>query len=369
MRYHCRHASERGQPLSRSGLTLKAGDRLREAVEGSGENGSVRVNPPSPKLDLARQVAGGCHLAHGFGDGEKRPRHRPCHAVTEHDRKKDAEERREQQPFSERGEKRKTFLPGTQERRDGQIGNQPSHTREGLGAGGVVVAQKLRGLLETAAKVGFGFGRDPHGDEVLPDRDRKHCDESAGEKNAVLERRKRFYQSSLHDEVQGHRPTGADRNGPRPANLAVRPHDHIVLPKRHPVDPVPPLYVGGSVVPMREDENESTHVRVDLAENAHDTGPVEAQRLGTAFGVAPKVEALRLREREHVVVDGVAIRKLHRRANGDGERVRDESLFALMFIYLREETTDRIARVAFVDAEPIARYPAVEDMKEALIWH
>ncbi len=44
--------------------------------------------------------------------------------------------------------------------------------------------------------------------------------------------------------------------------------------------------------------------------------------------------------------------------------------FPVGFIYLREETTDRIARVSFVDAEPIAgRYPAVEDMKEALIWH
>ena len=49
--------------------------------------------------------------------------------------------------------------------------------------------------------------------------------------------------------------------------------------------------------------------------------------------------------------------------------------FPVGFIYLREETTDRIARVAFVDAEPIAgRYlagdeAAIEDMKEALIWH
>ncbi len=49
--------------------------------------------------------------------------------------------------------------------------------------------------------------------------------------------------------------------------------------------------------------------------------------------------------------------------------------FPVGFIYLREETTDRVARVAFVDAEPIAgRYlagddDAVADMNEALIWH
>lgn len=49
--------------------------------------------------------------------------------------------------------------------------------------------------------------------------------------------------------------------------------------------------------------------------------------------------------------------------------------FPVVYIYLREETTDRVARVAFRDAEPLAgRYlagdkEAVEDMKDTLIWH
>lgn len=49
--------------------------------------------------------------------------------------------------------------------------------------------------------------------------------------------------------------------------------------------------------------------------------------------------------------------------------------FAVVNIYLREETTDRVVRVAFRDAEPIAsRYlagdeNAVADMKKILIWH
>ncbi len=49
--------------------------------------------------------------------------------------------------------------------------------------------------------------------------------------------------------------------------------------------------------------------------------------------------------------------------------------FPVIYIYLREETTDRVARVAFRDAEPIAgRYlagdeDAVDDMRAALIWH
>jgi hypothetical protein len=49
--------------------------------------------------------------------------------------------------------------------------------------------------------------------------------------------------------------------------------------------------------------------------------------------------------------------------------------FPVVYIYLRHEPTDRIARVAFKDAEPIAgRYRAgdsraVREMNDALIWH
>ena len=49
--------------------------------------------------------------------------------------------------------------------------------------------------------------------------------------------------------------------------------------------------------------------------------------------------------------------------------------FPVIYIFLREETTDRVARIAFRDAEPIAgRYlagdkNAVKEMKDALIWH
>lgn len=49
--------------------------------------------------------------------------------------------------------------------------------------------------------------------------------------------------------------------------------------------------------------------------------------------------------------------------------------FPVVNIYLREETSDRVGRVAFADAEPIAaRYragdeDAVDDMNDILIWH
>lgn len=49
--------------------------------------------------------------------------------------------------------------------------------------------------------------------------------------------------------------------------------------------------------------------------------------------------------------------------------------FPVATIFVREETSDRVGRVSFRDAEPIAaRYAAgdedaIEDMKDALIWH
>lgn len=49
--------------------------------------------------------------------------------------------------------------------------------------------------------------------------------------------------------------------------------------------------------------------------------------------------------------------------------------FPVVYIYVQEETTDRVGRVAFADAEPIAgRYlagdkNAVREMNQALIWH
>ncbi len=50
--------------------------------------------------------------------------------------------------------------------------------------------------------------------------------------------------------------------------------------------------------------------------------------------------------------------------------------FDVVYIYLRHEATDRVGRIAFKDAEPLAamyvagdREQAIERMKGAIIWH
>ncbi len=50
--------------------------------------------------------------------------------------------------------------------------------------------------------------------------------------------------------------------------------------------------------------------------------------------------------------------------------------FDVVYIYVRHEATDRVGRIAFKDAEPLAamyvageREQATERMKSALIWH
>jgi hypothetical protein len=50
--------------------------------------------------------------------------------------------------------------------------------------------------------------------------------------------------------------------------------------------------------------------------------------------------------------------------------------FDAVYIYLRHEPTDRVGRIAFRDAEPLAamyvagdREGAISRMKEAIIWH
>ena len=50
--------------------------------------------------------------------------------------------------------------------------------------------------------------------------------------------------------------------------------------------------------------------------------------------------------------------------------------FDVVYIYLRHEATDRVGRIAFKDAEPLAamyvagdREGAVDRMKSAIIWH
>ena len=94
-------------------------------------------------------------------------------------------------------------------------------------------------------------------------------------------------------------------------------------------------------VAVREDEDERAHVRVDVAEHPHHAGPIEADRLGAPDGIAAEVEAPRRREREHVVVDAVAVREVDDGAGADGEHVGHERLVALVHPLARPRPVPR----------------------------
>src|SRR5215471_19239806 len=81
---------------------------------------------------------------------------------------------------------------------------------------------------------------------------------------------------------------------------------------------------------MAEHEDEGVHVRVDVAEHPHDAGPVEPYGLGVPRRVTTEVELSGLREREHVVVDPIAVWEIDDRAGRDRQHVRDEPLAALV---------------------------------------
>ena len=128
---------------------------------------------------------------------------------------------------------------------------------------------------------------------------------------------------------------GADRLVPR--------HDGVG-PGRHAVEPVAAVVVGDREVMVREDEDECTHVRVDVAEDPDDAGVIEPDRLRAAGGVAPEVERGRLRVREHVVVGLIVVGEVDRRAGHDREDVRHERLVRLVHPRALDPFVERRAR-------------------------
>ena len=79
------------------------GDRLGQRVEGRRQQARVLVVPgAAPHRDLAREVAGGRHVAHRAGDRRQRPRHGAGDGVAQ-DRR---EEQRDDQRAGEAGAQR-----------------------------------------------------------------------------------------------------------------------------------------------------------------------------------------------------------------------------------------------------------------------
>ena len=106
-------------------------------------------------------------------------------------------------------------------------------------------------------------------------------------------------------------------------------HDGVGA-RRDVVEAIAALGVGHREERMAEHQDERAHVRMDLAEDPHDSRPIEPDRLGPAGGIAAEIERRRLREREHVVVDAIAVRKIDDRAGRDRQHVRRERLVALI---------------------------------------
>ena len=61
-----------------------------------------------------------------------------------------------------------------------------------------------------------------------------------------------------------------------------------------------------------------------------DSGFGKAYGPGVVLRIVAQIEGFRLRERKHVVVEGIAVREVDNRAGRDREQVRDERLVALI---------------------------------------
>ncbi len=99
---------------------------------------------------------------------------------------------------------------------------------------------------------------------------------------------------------------------------------------RHVVDPVAAVGVGDGEEAVREHQDERAHVRMDVAEDAHDARPLEADGLRSARRVAPEIEAAHVGQREHVVIGAIVVREVDDRADGDRQHARHEALVALI---------------------------------------
>ena len=71
-------------------------------------------------------------------------------------------------------------------------------------------------------------------------------------------------------------------DAPRLERRRFVPRDDGVGARRHVLEPVRPSGVGDGEVAVREHEDERAHVRMDVAEHAHDARAIEAHRLRAA---------------------------------------------------------------------------------------
>ena len=141
------------------------------------------------------------------------------------------------------------------------------------------------------------------------------------------------------------------------------PGRHGIAADRNVVDAIAPLGVGRGVERVAEHQHEGAHVRVNLAEHPHDARAIEPYGLRLAARVAAQVELPCLRQREHVVVGAVVVRKVDERPGVDGEDVRQERFVAL--VHPRPSGVSRLERRRRCGLQVDDRTPGVRRLARA----
>jgi hypothetical protein len=121
-----------------------------------------------------------------------------------------------------------------------------------------------------------------------------------------------------------------DRHLARGRTPDLVPDRERVRAARHPRNRVAAVVVGDGEERMAEDEDVRAHVRVDVARDGHDAGPIEPHRARAAGTIPAEVERPGWRERKRVVEGRIAVREIDGRADGDRENARDELLAPLI---------------------------------------
>lgn len=124
------------------------------------------------------------------------------------------------------------------------------------------------------------------------------------------------------------RARAARRSGRRRARVRGTPRSRP--PRRHALDAEASLRVAHGERVVLEHHHVGDHARVDVAVDGHQPGPLErdaARRVAAA--ILAEVERVQRRDREHVVVDAVAVRERDRLPGHDREDARPETLALL----------------------------------------
>ncbi len=136
VRDHGGEPPQGAEPVAQGPLPLESRDGVGEAVERPGEETRVLVVPAAGKVDLAREVAGGRHFAHGTGNDGEGPGHAPGHDVAEEHGHRHPRGRGQEQGRAERAQEAQALAAGAQHQDLGRV----FPVAQGLVDGNVFVA-------------------------------------------------------------------------------------------------------------------------------------------------------------------------------------------------------------------------------------